>query len=218
MRPPRGKHQTSQAIRKPGTLKYGFGVNLEQEITRDFGFFMRLGWNDGKTEGLRLHRHRPPRSALAALRSPATRLASGRQTPSQLPSLRRAYRACMRSTWSVSGSGLSHRGRQTQLRARIRLGKLLSRANREGLRRHVSFDAQHYANPAYNHDRGPVWAYSLRLHIEGKGGFPMKVAEPRQAGPQRPRHPALHTWKVMRYRLLALFAIIGPGFITRQRG
>jgi Mn2+/Fe2+ NRAMP family transporter len=42
----------------------------------------------------------------------------------------------------------------------------------------------------------------------------MKVAEPRQAGPQRPRHPALHTWKVMRYRLLALFAIIGPGFIT----
>jgi Mn2+/Fe2+ NRAMP family transporter len=42
----------------------------------------------------------------------------------------------------------------------------------------------------------------------------MKLAEPRQAGPQRPRHPALHTWKVMRYRLLALFAIIGPGFIT----
>jgi Mn2+/Fe2+ NRAMP family transporter len=42
----------------------------------------------------------------------------------------------------------------------------------------------------------------------------MKVVETRQAGPQRPRHPALHTWKVMRYRLLALFAIIGPGFIT----
>ena len=42
----------------------------------------------------------------------------------------------------------------------------------------------------------------------------MKVAETRQAGPQRPRHPALHTWKVVRYRLLALFAVIGPGFIT----
>jgi Mn2+/Fe2+ NRAMP family transporter len=43
----------------------------------------------------------------------------------------------------------------------------------------------------------------------------MKAAvETRQAGPQRPRHPALHTWKVMRYRLLALFAVIGPGFIT----
>ena len=41
-----------------------------------------------------------------------------------------------------------------------------------------------------------------------------KVADSRPHGPVRPRHPALHTWKVMRYRLLALFAIIGPGFIT----
>lgn len=32
----------------------------------------------------------------------------------------------------------------------------------------ITFDAQRYANPAYNHDRGPVWAYSLRLHLEGK--------------------------------------------------
>jgi NRAMP (natural resistance-associated macrophage protein)-like metal ion transporter len=38
--------------------------------------------------------------------------------------------------------------------------------------------------------------------------------ESRPHGPVRPRHPALHTWKVMRYRLLALFAVIGPGFIT----
>ena len=41
-----------------------------------------------------------------------------------------------------------------------------------------------------------------------------KVVESRPHGPVKPRHPALHTWKVMRYRLLALFAIIGPGFIT----
>ena len=27
-------------------------------------------------------------------------------------------------------------------------------------------DAQYILNPAYNHDRGPVWAFSLRLHIE----------------------------------------------------
>jgi high affinity Mn2+ porin len=34
----------------PGTLKYGFGINTEQEITKDIGVFARLGWNDGKTE------------------------------------------------------------------------------------------------------------------------------------------------------------------------
>jgi high affinity Mn2+ porin len=38
------------ATRKVGTLKYGFGINLEQEITKDIGVFTRLGWNDGKTE------------------------------------------------------------------------------------------------------------------------------------------------------------------------
>ena len=36
--------------RRNGTLKYGFGLNLEQEITKDIGVFARLGWNDGKTE------------------------------------------------------------------------------------------------------------------------------------------------------------------------
>src|SRR5260370_11574091 len=38
------------ATRRVGTLKYGFGVNLEQELTKDIGVFTRLGWNDGKTE------------------------------------------------------------------------------------------------------------------------------------------------------------------------
>ena len=34
-------------------------------------------------------------------------------------------------------------------------------------------------------------------------------------GPTKPpRHPVIRTWKVMRYRLLALLAVIGPGFIT----
>ena len=29
-----------------------------------------------------------------------------------------------------------------------------------------TIDVQHVANPGYNQDRGPVWIYSLRLHIE----------------------------------------------------
>ena len=31
-------------------FKYGFGLNWEQELTRDLGVFSRLGWNDGHTE------------------------------------------------------------------------------------------------------------------------------------------------------------------------
>jgi hypothetical protein len=29
----------------------------------------------------------------------------------------------------------------------------------------ATFDVQHYANPAYNQDRGPVTVYSVRLHM-----------------------------------------------------
>ena len=39
-----------------------------------------------------------------------------------------------------------------------------------------------------------------------------RTPEKRPAG-KRP-HPAFSSWNIMRYRLLALFAIIGPGFIT----
>ena len=38
------------ATRRPGTKKYGFGLNLEQEIAKDVGTFARYGWSDGKTE------------------------------------------------------------------------------------------------------------------------------------------------------------------------
>ena len=30
----------------------------------------------------------------------------------------------------------------------------------------TSIDAQHVTNPSFNHDRGPVWVWSLRLHLE----------------------------------------------------
>src|SRR5260370_12800461 len=38
------------STRRPATKKYGFGLNLEQEISRDIGAFGRYGWSDGKTE------------------------------------------------------------------------------------------------------------------------------------------------------------------------
>jgi high affinity Mn2+ porin len=38
------------ATRKYGNIKYGFGINLEEELTDDAGFFARASWNDGHTE------------------------------------------------------------------------------------------------------------------------------------------------------------------------
>jgi len=33
-----------------GTVKYGFGLNVEQNITNELGCFLRAGWNDGNSE------------------------------------------------------------------------------------------------------------------------------------------------------------------------
>ena len=42
------KRQT--LYRKQGRVKYGFGLNGEQELTHLWRTFFRLGWNDGHTE------------------------------------------------------------------------------------------------------------------------------------------------------------------------
>jgi len=39
----RNANQDIIATRKAGTIKYGFGVNVEQKITASVGVFSRLG-------------------------------------------------------------------------------------------------------------------------------------------------------------------------------
>src|SRR5262249_54201877 len=36
--------------RVPGRTKYGFGLNVEQQLTEQLQVFMRVGWNDGRNE------------------------------------------------------------------------------------------------------------------------------------------------------------------------
>jgi len=33
-----------------GRIKYGFGINYEQEINKEIGGFLRASWNDGNNE------------------------------------------------------------------------------------------------------------------------------------------------------------------------
>jgi high affinity Mn2+ porin len=39
-----------ETTRKNGHTKYGFGINAEQDITQNFGCFLRASWNDGNNE------------------------------------------------------------------------------------------------------------------------------------------------------------------------
>jgi high affinity Mn2+ porin len=151
------------SIRKPGTLKYGFGLNAEQEITKELGIFFRLGWNDGKTEDF----------AFTAI----DRLASGgfsvtgtgwRRPKDNIGSVItfagvsavHALYLARGGTDFLIGDGRLNYAPETAWEGyySAEVGKGFT----------ISFDAQHYWNPAYNHDRGPVWAYFLRVHLEGK--------------------------------------------------
>ncbi len=153
--------------RRNGTLKYGFGLNLEQEITADFGVFARLGWNDGKTESF----------AFTAIDRLATGGVSvtGRRwhrpfdtfatefTASGLSSVHAGYLAQGGHDFLIGDGRLSYRPEyiaETYYSLRVLPGVF------------ASLDLQHVSNPAYNRDRGPVWISSIRLHVElGKTTF-----------------------------------------------
>ena len=75
------------ATRRPGTLKYGTGVNLEQEITHDIGDFHTPRLERRQDRKLRVYGHRPPgerrsfrqRHALEAERRRGRNVADGRR-------------------------------------------------------------------------------------------------------------------------------------------
>jgi high affinity Mn2+ porin len=143
-----------------GTLKYGFGLSFDQQLTSNIGVFCRLGWNDGKTESWAF--------------TPIDRLASGGVsvkgtrwrrrydvagtsfTAGGLSDVHRQYLAAGGLDFSIGDGRLNYAPEyvwESYYSARIVPGL------------YAAFDLQHDTNPAYNHDRGPVTIYGIRLHM-----------------------------------------------------
>jgi high affinity Mn2+ porin len=155
------------ATRKNGTLKYGVGLNMEQEITKDVGIFSRVGWNDGKTESF----------AFTAI----DRLATGGVAVTGTRWHRRFDTVATEFTASgISGVHAQYLGMGGHDfligDGRLEYGPECIWESYYSARLFPSFfaafDLQHVNNPAYNQQRGPVWIESLRLHFEvGKNTF-----------------------------------------------
>ena len=150
-----------QAIRRPGTLKYGTGVSFDQELSRDVGVFSRLGWNDGKTEDFAFTAI--DRLAEAGVSVKGTRwkrkddVAATAFSAAGISGVHAVYLAMGGLDFLLGDGKLNYAPEylwETYYTARVVRGF------------YATFDAQHYNNPAYNHDRGPVWVESVRLHIE----------------------------------------------------
>jgi len=144
-----------------GTLKYGFGINMDQEIVKNVGVFARLGWNDGKTEDFAFtaidRLATGGVSVSGALWKRAEDTVATELTVSGLSAVHALYLSRGGLDFLIGDGHLNYGPEyvwESYYNARVMKGFF------------VTLDAQHVANPAYNRDRGPLWAYSLRLHLE----------------------------------------------------
>jgi high affinity Mn2+ porin len=144
-----------------GTLKYGFGVSADQEIKKHFGVFMRLGWGDGKTEDF----------AFTAIDRLATGGISISGAPWKRPDDTVASEFTAVGISAVHALYLSDGGLDFLLGdGRLNYAPEMTWESYYNAHLYKWFyagiDAQYITNPAYNHDRGPLWVFSLRLHVE----------------------------------------------------
>jgi high affinity Mn2+ porin len=141
-------------------FKYGFGLSLEQELTKDLGYFMRAGWDDGQSEswaftevdltvatGLALKGqswHRPKDEVGTAI------VFNG------LSNAHRDYLAAGGLGFMLGDGKLRYAPEETvELYYNWEL--------REGI--NVTADFEGVNHPAYNQDRGPVAVFALRVHF-----------------------------------------------------
>ena len=143
------------------TAKYGFGINLEQNLTRNFTVFARWSWNDGKTEefaytevestfaggvginGAKWHR-KQDRAGVAFV-------SNGIKKDHQIYLADGGFGFLL-------GDGELHYGRENILESYYTAHVW------RGI--YVAPGVQHINNPGYNRDRGPVIVPTLRLHVE----------------------------------------------------
>ncbi|HUE53250.1 MAG TPA: carbohydrate porin [Terriglobales bacterium] len=156
-------HIASDITRHPWhiTRKYGFGVNLEQNLTRNLTAFARGGWDNGKTEsfayteidltfaeGLRVNGtkwHRKQDRAGVAF------VSNGIKKDHQ------NYLAAGGFGFLL-GDGKLNYGRENILEA------FYTAHLWRGI--YIAPGVQHINNPGYNRDRGPVVVPSFRAHVE----------------------------------------------------
>ena len=141
--------------------KYGFGLNVEQEVAKNIGVFSRIGWSDGENEawvftdadrtataGISIKGeswHRPDDTfGLAGVVNAMSRVHQ------------KFYEAG--GTGILAGDGALTYGWEKVLETYydVKIWRTL----------HGALDYQFVANPAFNRDRGPVSVFGARLHWE----------------------------------------------------
>ena len=144
-----------------GALKYGLGYNVQQELTENLRVFGRFGWNEGQHESFAYTEvdqtvelgadyfgrewHRPNDKAGVVFVSNA---------------IKRDHQNYLRygGLGFLLGDGKLNYGRENIVESYYNWHAW------RGL--FYAVDVQHFNDPGYNRDRGPVWVGSVRAHVD----------------------------------------------------
>jgi high affinity Mn2+ porin len=151
-----------ESTRRDETLKYGFGVNMEQSITPEIGVFGRWGWSDGKTESWAFTQIDRSLSGGVSING---KLWKRKSDHIGIAGVRNYLSGDHRSFLAHGGLGfIIGDGRLDHYRPEGIMEVYYSwHATKEWT---ITGDFQHVRDPAYNSDRGPVSVGTIRLHWE----------------------------------------------------
>ena len=141
--------------------KYGFGLNLEQEIAKNVGVFSRLGWSDGNNQAWVFSDVDYTATAGVSIKGEAW------QRPDDTFGLAGVLNGISKvhqeffmagGTGILAGDGNLNYGWEKIIETYydFKLWKSI----------HSTLDYQFISDPAFNRDRGPVSVFSARLHWE----------------------------------------------------
>jgi hypothetical protein len=141
--------------------KLGFGVGLDQNLTRDAGLFGRYSWNDGRTETYAFAEIDRSLTAGLALRG---RLWFRPRDTVAASFVQNGLSDPHRDYLAVGGLGNFLGDGQLNYRPERAFEAYYSFTAFTGL--WLTLDGQYIMNPGYNADRGPVTLVACRLHFE----------------------------------------------------
>ncbi len=149
------------STRRQGRHKYGFELNVQQEITSDLGVFGRLGWSDGRNESFAYSEDDRTIELGAVVVGNRWRRRNDRVggvfVANGIVAAHQQYLA-LGGLGFLLGDGHLTYGPE----------KILETFYTAHLWRGIfaSLDLQHINNPGYNKDRGPVLVPAARLHVD----------------------------------------------------
>lgn len=148
-------------LTRKGRVKYGYGVNVEQQIADGIGVFGRWSWNNGQTEIMAFT------DIDASLAGGVSIKGKGWGRPEDTLGIGMAVNALSGAHRDyIAAGGLSvliGDGRLNYTEENV-FEAFYSIGFRKGV--NLTLDYQHLRNPAYNADRGPVHIFAARMHAE----------------------------------------------------